>query len=72
MLYNAAAAEAKLRMAGVKDISAAASWARVTRLQGELRDVLVGMKHVDFSCGFDGGLRILIGYIGRYDMTNQL
>ncbi|CAK9102028.1 Soluble pyridine nucleotide transhydrogenase (STH) (NAD(P)(+) transhydrogenase [B-specific]) [Durusdinium trenchii] len=28
VLYNAAAAEAKLRMAGVKDLSAAASWAR--------------------------------------------
>lgn len=31
VLYNAAAAEAKLRMAGVKDISAAASWARVKK-----------------------------------------
>ena len=72
VLYNAAAAEAKLRMAGAKDISAAASWARVTRLQGELRDVLVGFQHVDFSCGFDGDLRNLIGDIVRYDMTNQL
>lgn len=29
VLYNLAAAEAKLRMAGIKDVGAAASWARV-------------------------------------------
>lgn len=34
VLYNAAAAEAKLRMAGVRDLSAAASWARVGVAQG--------------------------------------
>eukprot|EP00434_Breviolum_minutum_P031714 symbB.v1.2.028047.t1/scaffold2930.1/size66988/4 len=31
VLYNAAAAEAKLRMAGVRDLSAAATWARVKK-----------------------------------------
>lgn len=36
VLYNAAAAEAKLRMAGVRDLSAAASWARVGVAQGTL------------------------------------
>ena len=35
VLYNAAAAEAKLRMAGVRDLSAAATWARVGALESE-------------------------------------
>ena len=53
VLYNCAAAEAKLRMAGIKDVGAAASWARV---KTALLRTVEGM-----ACTFEEAIEVAIG-----------